>query len=582
MKHILVLCLILMVVVPSVSADQSALNTQHRRPAALALLDGGRTLCVANRRSGTLSLVDVKQHVVVEKQIGQNLSDVLALPDSHELLVSDFSDGSLIVLTHTDGGVEVTSRIAVSAYPESIAVNGQADCVCVASLWSRRVTILSRNSARGQHQSVIKPLHQVDLPFAPRAVEFINSSCVVVADSFGGRLAVLDCNSGDVLALHRLPIHNVRDLMVADDQRLYLTCQRLNPKGYTNREDIHWGILIENEILSVSIESLLCADTENPLDFERIGLGGPGNGAGDPAGIHVTSGHMMVSLAGTDELAIVSREGIREVRLPTESRPTAIAFDSETSNVFVANMLSDSVTVYNLMASHQIASISLGPRPVPGPVERGERAFFSAKLALENWMSCHSCHTDGHTNNGLADTLGDGDFGDAKRVPTLRGVWSTGPWGWNGSQHLLHSQIRNSLTSTMHSSVSDESRITDLTAYVTQLERVPSVAVARGTAPHPTIEYQRRELFESAGCSTCHNGFTSYTTDDTFDVGLSDANGQSQFNPPSLSGVSQRDRFFHDGRAASIEDVLTRFNHPAGNKLSDSDRRIIIGFLRAL
>jgi hypothetical protein len=67
-----------------------------------------------------------------------------------------------------------------------------------------------------------------------------------------------------------------------------------------------------------------------------------------------------------------------------------------------------------------------------------------------------------------------------------------------------------------------------------------------------------------------------------FDVGLSDAHGSTQFNPPSLSGVSQRDRFFHDGRARSIEDVLIRFSHPSKDALSERERMVLIEFLRAL
>jgi CxxC motif-containing protein (DUF1111 family) len=134
----------------------------------------------------------------------------------------------------------------------------------------------------------------------------------------------------------------------------------------------------------------------------------------------------------------------------------------------------------------------------------------------------------------------------------------------------------------MHSFQLDEDLVTDLTAYVTKLERPPSVAVARGEGPHPTIEYQSREVFEAVGCSACHNGFTSYTTDDVFDVGLRDDHGNSRFNPPSLSGVSQRDRLFHDGRANSIKDVLIRFEHPKGAALSEAERKILVEFLQAL
>ena len=57
--------------------------------------------------------------------------------------------------------------------------------------------------------------------------------------------------------------------------------------------------------------------------------------------------------------------------------------------------------------------MTLGPVPAPEPdaVARGERLFHDARLSHDGWMSCHSCHVDGHTNGLVADTLGDGSYG---------------------------------------------------------------------------------------------------------------------------------------------------------------------------
>lgn len=581
MKQAIAILLPILLLPSQADSDEPSLRVQHRRPAAAVLIDGGSRLCVANRRSGTLSLVDVAARNVSEKQIGQQLSDIVELPGGGALLVTDFAGGTVIVLKSSADRLQIVDRVDVAAWPESLSVSEKGDLVCVASLWSRRLTILSRDVAVASKDVVLKRLHEIDLPFAPRAIAFVDATRVVVADSFGGRLAVVDCASGAMTAEHELPIHNVRDMTVGNDGRVYLTCQRLNSKAYTDREDIHWGILMENEILAVDIESLLAAGGR-PLRTERVSLGGPGEGAGDPEAVFVTPEKLVVTLAGTDELAIVERVGIRESRISTGKRPLDVLHDESTDRVFVLNSLSDSVSIVDLAESRTVDTISLGPSPPLGAVERGEAAFFSAGLSFESWLSCHSCHTDGHTNNGLADTLGDGDFGDAKRVPTLRGVWSTGPWAWNGSEHQLHGQIRKSLHTTMHASEVDDGLVTDLTAYVSKLKRPPSLAVARGKGPHPTVEYKAREVFESAGCSACHNGFTSFTTDDVFDVGLSDAHGNSEFNPPSLSGISQRDRLFHDGRARSVEDVLIRFGHPVGDRVSERDRKVLIEFLNAL
>ena len=53
----------------------------------------------------------------------------------------------------------------------------------------------------------------------------------------------------------------------------------------------------------------------------------------------------------------------------------------------------------------RVAVFSLGPRPELSLLERGERLFYDARLSHDGWMSCHSCHTDGHSNGHLNDNL---------------------------------------------------------------------------------------------------------------------------------------------------------------------------------
>jgi len=578
---------------------------QHRRPGAAALSNDGAVLYVANQRSGTFSVIDTTSLAVIEQSLGQQLSDIVTVPKvaAAQFLVTDFGGHQLIVLEAATsdsssaaeflqpGGKAVgltsvgpSQRIDVAQYPVSVSVSDDGLRACVASLWSRRVTLLERSidTSHGQWRKT----SEIDLQFAPRETVFVDHEHVVVVDSFGGRLVVVNSGSKRIVAEHVLPIHNVRDLVAADGS-LFLTHQRLNPLVPADHDNIHWGVLMQNEVAAIPVAGLMNAS----LNIERQwSLGEPGDGAGDPESIVVTDDRLFVSYGGTNELALIDRVGIREVRIPVGVRPVEMSYDSRTSRAFVVNELADSVSVVDVSTGETTATVSLGPTPEAGPVERGEQAFFNARLSLENWMSCQSCHTDGHTNNGLADTLGDGGYGESKRVPTLRGVWSTGPWAWNGSQFQLHSQIAKSVRSTMRNDerpdrkqdAAHEQLISDLVAYVTTLERAPSVLTARGQSAHPSIGYQRRQLFEDVGCAECHNGFTSYTSDGSYDVGLRDSVGNSKFNPPSLIGVSQRDRLFHDGRATTLDAVLNDFRHPLGLKLTSEQRRLLTTFLRGL
>ena len=72
---------------------------RSRRPLAAALLADGQTLCVANQRSGTLSLVDLRQgRPVDEVAVGQRLAGLAVLPDRKHVLVIDEQRHELLVL----------------------------------------------------------------------------------------------------------------------------------------------------------------------------------------------------------------------------------------------------------------------------------------------------------------------------------------------------------------------------------------------------------------------------------------------------------------------------------------------------
>jgi DNA-binding beta-propeller fold protein YncE len=81
---------------PAPAAAEDA--TPLRRPVAVALTDGGRSLLVANR-SGSVSIIDPeKRAVVVEKPVGRQLANLAVLPDGR-LLAVDERASELVLLS---------------------------------------------------------------------------------------------------------------------------------------------------------------------------------------------------------------------------------------------------------------------------------------------------------------------------------------------------------------------------------------------------------------------------------------------------------------------------------------------------
>ncbi len=555
-------------------------NTEphKRRPVTAVLVGEGGPLIVGNR-CGSVSAISRDGQSIHEVRLGREISDLCLVPGGSLVLASDFGGHELILTQPRSDTVKTANRIAVAKYPIDVAMSPTGQLCCVASLWSRRLTLIEFDTVVGP-DSAFGATHVIDLPCAPRRVVFLDETTVLVTDAFGGRLVVVDTVSRQIRSVRELVAHNIRDVALDGNGGVWLTHQVLHPKGRTEREHIHWGILLENRLTALPVAALLDDDADLSQIAKRTEVGEPGLGAGDPDAIAITSDRLLVTLAGTAELALIDRVGVRELRVVTGPRPVAVVVDETHRRAFVVNSLDDSITVVDLDSLRCLEPISLGPTPATGPVERGERAFFNADLSHHRWMSCHSCHTDNHTNNRLADTLGDGSYGNAKRVPSLLGSAWTVPWGWDGSKMLLDDQVRKSLHTTMHVESLDEQTVTDIGAYLSTLDPPPSVSEAR-EEPRTSIIAAGRRVFSRSGCIRCHQP-GQFTTTGSFDVGLTDETGLKEFNPPSLLGVSQRDRLFHDGRALSLDAVVHEFGHQLDATLSPQEIQQLLAFLRSL
>ncbi len=153
---------------------------------------------------------------------------------------------------------------------------------------------------------------------------------------------------------------------------------------------------------------------------DLLHLGEAEHGTGDPAGVVESGGHLLVTLAGVNEIAVGREPGDAWHYVTVGRRPTALLTSLDNRRAYVANTNSDTISVVDREKPNVVAEIALGPTPELSSADRGEALFYDAKLSHDGWLSCHSCHTDGHTSGKLADTLGDGTYGTPKRNLSLR------------------------------------------------------------------------------------------------------------------------------------------------------------------
>ena len=594
------LCLILFLNAfarPTSAGDllQSADNTQASYRVPVDLVWQQDHIFVANSRTGSVSKVDpLSRQVIAEWKVAESLSGLASWSGSL-LLLDDHSHRLISVTEHpSSSNLETILSIDMPPYPVDIAVAEDESVVAVSSLWSRTVTLLD-----GEHGG-LRARQNIDLPFAPRMMMFLPDEKLVVADSFGGHLLIIDARSGGILKQHDVYGHNIRGLSLNHkDGKLLVACQTLDASTFTTYERVFWGVLMQNGLHSIPLGELLsesgdASDTapEEPeysgtsyASQQRYPLGTPSIGSGDPGAITVTKNDTtLVLVSGVNQVAFRTASHLPFERLKTGRRPEAICLDKTQQHAFIANRFDDSITVVSLASETPVveSTISLGEVRELTLAEQGEQTFYDASVSLDGWFSCHSCHTDGHTNGLRADTFGDEDRGAPKKVASLLGTVLTGPWAWNGSKSSLDEQIKTSLIISMQTQIpSHELPIDRLTAFLKALAPAPSLYSARRIQFSEALRESAWHDFDSLGCRNCHSG-DALTSADAFDVGIHDEMGETSFNPPSLRGVSQRAPYFHDGRATSLADVLKSSHHNKELPLSDKQVRQLTMLLESL
>ena len=388
-----------------------------RQPVAAVCADGGKTLLVANRRSGSLSVIDTAaKAVVAEHDIGRGLADLAIHKGGLRLLVVDEASNELLLCDYRDREVRVIDRLTLSPDPIRLAILADGVTCAVASRWSRKLTIAAVTGGSTAEIARLTLLGHVDLPFCPQElVAQGDGSRLVVADAFGGRLAVVDANRRELERLRTIPAHNIRGMAFAPGGgSLVIAHQQLDHLARSTFDDVHWGLLIRNQMRVLRTAAMLNGGSDSELlgSGRVFELGDVGYAAGDPGAIAFdAAGNLIVALAGMDEIAITASADQAPRRIAVGRRPVAITPSPDGSVVYVADSLSDTISVVEIKSGMRAATIALGPPLEPTTVQKGERLFYSAKLSHDGWMSCHSCHSDGHTNNLLSDTLGDGSYG---------------------------------------------------------------------------------------------------------------------------------------------------------------------------
>ncbi len=259
----------------------------------------------------------------------------------------------------------------------------------------------------------------------------------------------------------------------------------------------------------------------------------------------------------------------------------------------------------------------LAADPLPEPAATGRRLFYDATdPGISGGLACAACHPDGRDDGHVWHEIETSDAtielgsgveprvfvggvgvagakGYARQTPMLAGrVRAEGPYGWHAENPDLPSRLFEGVH--LHRwlagayAPNEMGSIADALVAFLRAGLVPPPKDARPLTPE---EDRGKQLFESreVGCAMCHLPGSDYTDRTPHELKPWPARpgfdpDDTPFKPPSLLFVGGSAPYFHDGSAATLEDLVRDNGKRMGStaQLAPEDRAALVAFLRTL
>jgi YVTN family beta-propeller protein len=324
-------------------------------------------------------------------------------------------------------------------------------------------------------------------------------------------------------------------------------------------------------------------------------------GAANPWGVICSTNnqYLCVSHAGTHEVSIIDQAalltklqtgdsdtpqdltylvGLRR-RLPLKGNgPRGLALIGTT--LYATEYFSDTIGTVNISPGFEYGAVEIpagGPR-TPDTVRLGEQNYNDARLCLQNWQSCASCHPDARADGFNWDLINDG-FGSPKNTKSHVFSIQTPPAMSTGIRISAQVAVRSGLKYIQFVS-QPESCAAAIDTYLTALRPEASPRLVAGALSEAAA--RGALLFQAQSCTGCHSG--DYFTDgQRHDIGTAtDHEVGVTFDTPTLRELWRTAPYLHDGRSSTVRDVVVTVHASRVSGLTPSQIDDLVEYLMSL
>lgn len=556
-------------------------------PRALAVAPDGATLYVTGERAGDLFAIELASRDVRSVAVCSEPIGVLVDPEGTAVFVACAQDEEVVRVEVTS--LTVTVRVPVEREPWALAWSSDGE-VLVSHLVSPEVTVLDPGTLAIETTWTLPDLARRDND--PRLPHGQPRGLYDLAPRPG---------TAEVWIAHILLGTDTPQPELDFESTVFPSLAVVRADGSYRRT------------LSVDVDGIPRIDGS----FGDI-VSGPHALAFTADGAYA----LVVDTSSEDILVVDARAEVEAslLRPLPGHMPEGIAIAADDSVAFIDERNTGDVAIVRLDrtdSSLELAVDGVIPRltrdPMPPDLRLGQHLFYSANsdeypITRNHWVSCASCHIEGRSD-AVTWLFAQGP----RDTPTNAG-------GMRDTGFLFRTADRSRVQDYWKTVNIEQGGRFDPIAQADLLDPLAAYVDLAIPAPippatDPTLVVRGRALFEdpSVGCSGCHRGprftdsgagnptldlagtvqlhdvGTCVTDDAAFpDVAHTDIEGHPRdacrFDTPSLTGVASSPPYLHDGRAATLRDVLALTRGTMGHTegLGSADLDALVEYLRSL
>lgn len=594
-KHLAAIITAAVVVIMVSSCEKStpqAPTSKYLSPLSIIAADDGKTLYVAQVTAWSIAYVDIESGKVTKTvPIGADLNGLAISPDGKKLYVAAGAfNGKICIIDIETGKVKSTIKVGHSPIAPVVSLDGKTLYVC--KRFNDNVLAIDLVSRKiiAEMPVIREPVAAVMTPDGKKlfVANFLPAGRVD-GDFAAAAVTVIDTAENKTIATVTLPNGSIdlRGIIVSPDGK-YVYVSHILARYQLPTTQLERGWMNTNAMTIVN--------TSDNTKLTTVLLDDVDLGAANPWGLDCTADgkYLCVAHSGTHEVSVIDRiamhekidkvskgQKVSDVSSKLEDIPNDLSFlvgirkriklagngprnlTMIGTKAYVCEYFTDSIGVVDIDPEIRpnAKSIALGPKVEMDVVRKGEMFFYDASLCFQKWQSCASCHPGDARPDALNwDLLNDG-MGNPKNTKSLLFAHVTPPSMITGIRENAEVAVRAGIRF-IQFAVRPEADAVAIDEYLKSLKPMPGPHLVnkRGKPVLSKAAERGKKIFTSSGCITCH-AEPMFTDMNKYDVGTGKGREEGlEFDTPILIEVWRSAPYLHDGRAATMKDVLTEFN----------------------